>query len=95
MQKRTIEISGEVEVAYDENSPTFKESLECWNDLISDGDAEDMVLHVVSQLRSWGDHEHMIEGVGYVGLIGQPVPAKGYCGIQISPRYGQLEHEFN
>ena len=93
MEKRKIDISGQAEVAYDANSPYFKEAHEAWNELISEGDAEEMVMHVVSQLRSWGDHYNMIEGVGYVGIIGQPLPEKGYCGIQISNDYGQYYYD--
>jgi hypothetical protein len=94
-QKVTLEITGEVEVLYNEQSPEFQQALSVWNELICDGDAEDLVKAVVSQLRSWGDHERMIEGVGYVGLIGRPVPEKGYCGIQVAADYGQLIYEFD
>ena len=94
MQKRVFEITGELAVHYNENSPEFQEALEEYIDMIDrDGTAESMVKHVAMQIKSWGDHEHMVEGVGYVGLIGRPVPERDYCGIQVSPDYGQLEYD--
>ena len=94
MQTRTFEITGDVDVQYDEHSAEFQEALEGYIDMIdSDGTAESMVKHVAMQMQSWGDHEHMVEAVGYVGLIGQPLPEKDYCGIQISADYGQLEYD--
>lgn len=96
MKKRTVQIYGELEMVYDENSPEFKESLSCYITLInSDGDVDKMLEYVASQLNSWGDHEHMIEGVGYVGLIDRPVPQKDYSGIQVPADYGVLEYEID
>lgn len=92
MKKLTIEVSGEIEVQYDENSPEFQESLSAYNELISDGDAEAMVLHAVSQLKSWGDHYNMIEGVGYIGLIDHELPKEAYSGIQVSNNYADLHY---
>ncbi|MDF7810487.1 hypothetical protein [Hymenobacter sp. YC55] len=93
MNKVTIEVSGEIKVQYDENSPEFKDALESYNELISDGDAQDMVIHAISQLKTWGDHYSMIEGVGYVGLIGSPVPEQLYSGIQVSNNYADLHYQ--
>ncbi|MBC6988550.1 hypothetical protein [Hymenobacter sp. BT491] len=93
MKKLTILVSAEIEVQYDENSPEFKEALEAYNEVISDGNAVDMVSYAVAQLRVWGDHQSMIEGVGYVGLIDNPLPKKLYCGIQVSPNYDARDFE--
>lgn len=87
MNTLTFEVSAEIEFQYDENSPEFKEALASFNELICDGDAVDMLRQVAGQLRQWGDHEMMIEGVGYVGIIGQNPPAHLYSGIQVSANY--------
>lgn len=93
MKKLTIEVSGEIEVQYDEQSPEFQASLLSYNEFICDATPEQMVRNVVSQMQSWGDHYRMVEGVGYIGLIDGEVPKEDYAGIQISNNYADLHYE--
>jgi hypothetical protein len=90
MTSQTFEFTGEVKLTYDENSPEFQEALESYREVMnSDGDAEAMLQYVAGALSQWGDHEHMVEGVGYVVLEGSDIPKENYSGIQVAQGYDE------
>jgi hypothetical protein len=90
MTTQTFEFTGEVKLAYDENSPEFQEALASYVEVIdSDGDAESMLKYVAGSLSQWGDHEQMVEGVGYVVLMGTDIPKENYSGIQVENTYDE------
>ena len=95
MATSKIEVTGEIELHYDETSPEFQEALSSWNEVISDGDANDMLLYVAGHLQTWGDHTNMIEGVGYVCLVGQEVPKEPFSGIRVTNEYAEREYYIN
>jgi hypothetical protein len=64
--KTEIEVSGIVELEYDENSKEFKETLEGFRECINrNGTKEDVLKHVAFYTSRFGANG-MIEGVGYV-----------------------------
>lgn len=93
MKKLTIEVSGEIEVRYDEQSSEFQAALLSYNEFICDATPEQMVRNVVSQMQSWGDHYRMVEGVGYIGLIDHEKPKEAFSGILVSNNYADLNYE--
>lgn len=93
MTKKTFEFTGAVELIYDENSAEFQEALASFREDDAHASVDAMLKYVAQNLSDWGDHEHMIEGVGYVGLVGSEVPKKSYSGIQVVADYD--ERDFN
>ncbi len=94
MQTRTFELTSEVALTYDESSDEFREALGSYREMIDgSGDSDAMLKYVAGCLREWGDHERMIEGVGYVGVVGREVPESNYSGIQVDENYDQLNCE--
>jgi hypothetical protein len=94
MNSRTeFEITGYIELIYDENSPEFKEALEAYKEVIdTTGTKEDMLKHVAFYVTKFGT-DGMVEGVGYVGDNGIKPEAEPYSGIMISDGYDDFEFD--
>ena len=92
MAQITIDLTGQVDLTYDENSKEFKEALESYNDVIASGDAEDMLKHVAFYVTRFGT-DGMIEGVGYVGYNGRKPTEEPYSGIMVGEDYDEFEFE--
>jgi len=93
MAKIKIELTGLVELTYDENSAEFKEALEGYREVIDkNGKAEDMLKHVAFYVKRFG-HEGMVEGVGYVGYNGRKPTEEPNSGIMVSEDYDEFDFE--
>jgi len=80
----TIEITGQIELTYDESSPEFKEALDGYQEVIEKGgDKVSMLKHVAFYVTRFGT-DGMIEGVGYVGYNGRKPTEEPNSGIMVS-----------
>jgi len=92
MTTQTFDFTGAVELTYDENSAQFKKALASFREVITgekDTTAQQMLQHVASNLNEWGDHRRMIEGIGYVPVVGDPLPERNWSGIQVAGNYDE------
>ncbi len=95
--KREVTVSIYFAFYYDPESPEVKEAIESYKEVIDDdGDLDAVLNRIANHLESWGDHESMVEGVGYVGLRytdGRPPyrPKEGWCGIDVDADYESRE----
>ena len=88
-----IEITGQIELTYNENSSEFKEALEGYQELIEkEGDKESMLKHVAFNVTKFGTNE-MIEGVGYVGYNGRKPTEEPYSGIMVGEYYDEFDFD--
>jgi hypothetical protein len=95
MKTVKIELSGIIELTYDEDSPEFKESLEAYKDVMEkDGTKESMLKHVAFYITRFGIHG-MVEGVGYVGYNGKKSTNKPYSGIIVGNNYDDFDFEIS
>lgn len=70
MKQVKYEILGCIELAYDENTPEFKEALESYSTHIERGAGiSQMLQHVAFYITRFGA-DVMVEGVGYIGKKG-------------------------
>ncbi|RXK57548.1 hypothetical protein ESA94_20330 [Lacibacter luteus] len=92
MNSRTeFEITGYIELIYDENSTEFKEALEGYKKCIDKtGTKEDMLKHTAFYVTRFGT-DGMVEGVGYVGYNGRKPTEEPYSGIMVSEDYDEFE----
>ncbi len=89
----TIEITGQIELTYDENSPEFKEALEGYQEVIEKkGDKESMLKHVAFYITRFGT-DGMVEGVGYVGYNGRKSTEEPYSGIMVGEDYDEFDFD--
>jgi hypothetical protein len=90
-----IEVRPQVVLQYDESSPEFQEALASYNEMIANGDAEDLLRYVACNLVHQGGHHEMIEGVGYVPLIGTSLTGNNapWSGIRVELGYDMIESE--
>ena len=89
----TIEITGQIELTYDENSPEFKEALEGYQEVIDKGgDKESMLKHVAFYVTRFGT-DGMVEGVGYVGYNGRKPTEEPYSGIMVGEDYDEFDFD--
>lgn len=87
MSKTKIEITGEIEFTYDENSMEFKEALEGYRDCMDKGASKiDMLKHCAFYITKFGIYS-MVEGVGYVGYCTRIPTKEPYSGIMVSGGY--------
>lgn len=85
-----IEISGEINLTYDENSTEFKNALEGYKELIDErGTKERMLTHVAFCVMTFGI-SNLVEGVGYVGCGGILPNERPYSGIMVSTGYDEF-----
>ncbi len=90
MTTQTFEFTGAVKLTYDENAHEIQEALESYREVMdSDGDLESMLKYVAGALSEWGDHEQMVEGVGYVVLEGRDIPKENFSGITVADGYDE------
>jgi hypothetical protein len=92
MGKTTIEITGQIELSYDENSSDFKEALKGFDCIIVNPTKEDMLKHVAFYVTRFGT-DGMIEGVGYVGFNGRKPTEEPYSGIMIGEDYDEFDFD--
>ena len=93
MEKVEIELTGLVELTYDENSAEFKEALEGYREVIDkNGTKEDMLKHVAFHVTRFG-HDSMVEGVGYVGYNGRKPTEEPMCGIMVGEDYDEYDFQ--
>lgn len=91
MAKSIIEVTGQIELTYDENSEEFKEALNDYQTLIDeDGTKEDLLNHVAFYVNRFGT-DGMVEGVGYVGLNGRKPKEEPYSGIMVGEDYDEFD----
>lgn len=96
MPIQKFKFTGAVELTYDENSPHFQEALTSFREVITgekDTTAQQMLEHVVANLTEWGDHRRMVEGIGFVSLVDDPVPQQNWSGIQVAANYDERHFE--
>ncbi|WP_254562163.1 hypothetical protein [Dyadobacter diqingensis] len=91
MTKAIIEVSGNVELFFDENSKEFQEAFESYKDCINNtATVDDMLKHVAHNIIRFGD-ERMVEGVGYIGLDGRNPNKLNYSGITVDSMYDNFD----
>jgi len=89
----TIEITGQIELTYDENSPEFREAIEGYQEVIEKGgDKESLLKHVASYVTRFGT-DGMVEGVGYVGYNGRKPTEEPYSGIMVDEDYDEFDFD--
>ena len=89
----TIEITGQIELIYDENSPEFKEALEGYQEVIEKrGNKGSMLKHVSFYVTRFGT-DVMVEGVGYVGYNGRKPTEEPYSGIMVGEDYDEFDFD--
>lgn len=92
MKKQTIDITGQIELSYDENSPEFQQALDDYrHSCDKTATVEDMLKHVAFHVTRFGT-ETMVEGVGCVGFNGKK-PFEDYCGIMVGEDYDEFEFD--
>ncbi|HEX2900029.1 MAG TPA: hypothetical protein VHS96_09950 [Bacteroidia bacterium] len=83
MAKVKIELTGEVELEFDEKSKEFTEALEGYCEVIDPfGKIDDMLKHVAFSVNKFGV-DKMVEGVGYVAYKYTKRPKQPYSGIVV------------
>lgn len=93
MAQITIDLTGQVDLTYDENSVEFKEALQGYRDCIDKrGSSTDMLKHVAFYVTRFGT-DGMVEGVGYVGYNGRKPTEEPYSGIMVGEDYDEFEFE--
>jgi len=93
MSKVKIEVTGEIELSYDEQSKEFKEALEGYRQCMDKkGTKEDMLKHVAFYVTRFGT-DGMVEGVGYVGYNGRKPTEEPYSGIMVSEDFDEFNFE--
>lgn len=93
MTKKVIDITGQIELEYDKNSPDFKESFAGYQKSIDvKGTINEMLQHVVSHILKFGPDE-MVEGVGFINLPGEEMPSEVNSGITVHMDLGEFEIE--
>ena len=93
MKTVKIEVSGIIELTYDENSPEFKEALEGYKDVMErEGTKESMLKHVAFYITRFGIYS-MVEGVGYVGHNNQTLMGEPYSGIMVGKGFDDFDFE--
>ena len=93
MSKIEIELTGIIELTYDENSSEFKEALEGYQEVIEKGgNKENMLKYVAFYVTRFGKHG-MIEGVGYVGFNGRKPSEDPYSGIMVGEDYDEFDFD--
>jgi hypothetical protein len=92
MKKTIIDITGQIELTYDENSPEFKEALKSYREVIEkEGTKESMLKHIAFYVTRFGI-DGMVDGVGYIGFNGRK-PSEDYSGIMISEDYDEFNFD--
>ena len=87
-----IEITGEIELEYDENTNEFKEALEAYQKSIDpNGKKEDILKHVAFHVTRFGI-ESMVEGVGYVAFGSNKIE-EPFSGITVKKNYDEFDFE--
>lgn len=69
-----VKQSATYKFTFDESSPEFKEALESYNEVIGEGDIEDMIRHVGFYISKFESIKKMVEGVGCLA----PVDGKSF-----------------
>jgi hypothetical protein len=93
MSKVKIEVTGEIELTYNEQSKEFKEALEGYRKCMDKtGTKEDMLKHVAFYVTRFGT-DGMVEGVGYVGYNGRKPTEEPYSGIMVSEDFDEFNFE--
>ena len=91
MAKITIEITGQIELTYNENSEEFKKALEGYQEVIEkEGSKKSMLEHVAFYVTRFGT-DGMVEGVGYVGFNGRKPKEEPYSGIMVGEDYDEFD----
>lgn len=89
--KTTIELTGHVELTYNDKSKEFKEALEGYRKCVNPkGDKAEMLQHVAFYVTRFGT-DGMVEGVGYVGYNGRKPTEEPYSGIMVGEDYDEFE----
>jgi len=89
----TIEITGQIELTYDENSPEFKEALESYQEaIVKKGNKVSMLKHVAFNVTRFGT-DRMVDGIGYVGYNGRKPSEEPYSGIMVSEDYDEYNFD--
>jgi hypothetical protein len=93
MSKTKIEITGQIELTYDEKSTEFIEALASYAEIMERGAKKDAMLkHVAFYVNRFGI-DGMVEGVGYVGYNGRKPTEEPYSGIMVSEDYDEFDFE--
>jgi hypothetical protein len=83
MQKLKMTVMADIEYDYDPDSKEFKDALAAYLEVVDkNGDINGMFEHITLNLNRWGA-DKMVEGVGFIGITGRPVPAKLFAGITV------------
>ncbi len=82
MQNFQVEITHTIELIVHEETEAFKNAFEGYKSVIKDGDEDQMIQYVASQVLKHG-YRRMIEGVGYVSCNGNCGNMELYCGIDV------------
>ena len=93
MSKINFEVSGNIVMEYDENSPEFKEAFEGYTSCIErNGTIRSMLKHVAFYVTRFGT-DGLVEGVGYVGYNGHKPTREPYSGIMIDEDFDEYSFE--
>ena len=91
MEKYIIEITGQIDLSFNENSEDFKETLIEFEKSGHIGSTiEDLLKHVAFYVNRFGT-DGMVEGVGYVGLNGIIPDKYPYSGIMVGEDYDEFD----
>lgn len=89
--KTVIEVSGQIELTYDENSTEFKEALESYKASMNPkAKKKEMLQHVAFYVTKFGT-DGMVEGVGFVGHNGRKPDEEPYSGIMVGEDFDEYD----
>ena len=90
MKTTKIEITVEIELKYDENSPEFKQAFEDYRtSMDKNATVEQMLRHIAFHVTRFGV-ETMVECVGNVGFNGRK-PQEDYCGVMVGEDFDEFD----
>jgi len=93
MTETIVELTGQVELAYEEDSKEFQEALAAYAHSIERGGSkESMLKHVAFYVTRFGT-DGMVEGVGYVGYNGRKPTKEPYSGIMVGQDFDEFSFE--
>lgn len=93
MAKTTIDVTGQIELTYNEKSKEFKEALESYRDCMErNATAKSMLQHVAFYVTRFGI-DGMVEGVGYVGYNGRKPKGEPYSGIMVGEDFDEFDFD--
>lgn len=73
--------------SFDENSTEFKQAFEDYNEMIANGEYEDMMEHIAYNLTRRDKVDEMVEGVGYLAPLNGKPYGEPWSGVYVEVAY--------